>query len=213
MIESLQKILPWIATLSFAPKLAISIVILGIAGLALTLLWSKQPNVDYPEAKNHKPGAVEQRPLPKFVVGNDREEIRRLNGVRELTPLEDGLSLDKLPLGVFGYTTAWALPSDPSSVKDGTGGYGFSFNKSPGGTAVTEIHKSESNETYVIVYVSEEVRIKLEDPSRKISVSGIVFFNPYQENDKLIGVPVRRITKWNNRHPNDIGYIADVEII
>lgn len=41
-IESLQKIVPWVSTLAFVPKLTISFIVVAITVLFLLLVWTPQ---------------------------------------------------------------------------------------------------------------------------------------------------------------------------
>jgi len=147
-----------------------------------------------------------------FITAISLKELRLKLDTRKLEPLEEGLNLSKLR-GVFGYTVPWLLNSDPTGVVGGTGSSRLSLRNSRGGTAVMEVHKSKDGAVYVIAFISEQVRIKLVELTRKASFQTTVFFFPYNENNKAIAIPVNRIKKWEERSPREIGYIADVDLL
>jgi hypothetical protein len=43
MLETLQKLIPWVGTLSAAPKILLSLLILATAGFVLAVVWVPQP--------------------------------------------------------------------------------------------------------------------------------------------------------------------------
>lgn len=43
MLESIQKLIPWVGTLSQGPKALLSIVLIALCGFALAVIWVPQP--------------------------------------------------------------------------------------------------------------------------------------------------------------------------
>lgn len=147
-----------------------------------------------------------------LVVRDSAARIREATGVRELRPREEDLGIVRLPNGVFGFTVPWMFNTDPSGVVGGTGLDRISLHKAAGGTAVMEVHKSSSGENFVLVYVSEETLIRLQDQSRTVALDATLFFAPYEGNSHPVAIPTGRITMWQVRSPSGIGSIADARI-
>jgi hypothetical protein len=44
MLESIQRLIPWVGTLSQGPKVLLSIVVIALAGFTLAVIWLPQPS-------------------------------------------------------------------------------------------------------------------------------------------------------------------------
>ena len=49
MFEALQKLVPWLGTLTTTPKVLLSLVVLGISGFVLAVVWVPQPHLVDPQ--------------------------------------------------------------------------------------------------------------------------------------------------------------------
>jgi len=213
-IEALQKLVPWAAGLTLAPKLAISLVIFGLAALALGLMWNPAPkrNQEVVALPKRPSNQGPPQPLGSFVVGESTDEIRNLNGVRELQPLEDDLDIARLPNGVFGFIPPWSITTRRLGAGGDAGGERISLHKTNNGATLVELHKSSRGEIFVLAYVTEDILTRLQNPTREDPLDATLFFAPYKGNDRLIGIPTRRLVAWEERSPSEIGDIADIRV-
>lgn len=122
------------------------------------------------------------------------EDIRRETGVRELLPLENDNEISRLPNGVFGYTTPWALNGliflDNIQLQQ---------DRSYFGNILVEIHKISQDKAIVLVYITQSTLARLQDPNREEPLHEHAFIEKYKEHDQLVGLPLPRLIMWDSR--------------
>jgi hypothetical protein len=196
-------------------KILVSIWILFSAAVIIGLIFAKQQghnDQSSPMMDSAAAGSVSQtRGLAAIVAAESVQDLRRLNGVRALRPLENDLSLRELPPGVYGFTVPWIINSDPTGIVGGTGINRITLEESSGGTSVMEIHKRGDDQVYVVGYVSETDLIRLQDPSRATNADVALFFAPFREFSIPVAIPVSRIQKSRNRSVAD-QYVDDLSV-
>ena len=139
--------------------------------------------------------------LGPFIAKNNKDEIRSMNGVRELWPTEEDLQLSDLPNGVFGFTRSVQVEfKDFDQLK---------LVKDPSRRSV-EVHKTSQGKVIFVVYVSKADATKLLSPTLDGALRVIVQFKPYKEYDQIVGIPASHLVEWNHRHGSEFGIFADV---
>jgi hypothetical protein len=117
--------------------------------------------------------------------------IRSTHGVRPLMPMENGLKIQHLPNGVYGYHVPWALDDLPNSL--------LGLQRGKGGTYVAEIHKSGSGGLFIMGFVDQGSLIRLQNPNRTEPVHTHVFFEPYEGYVYPVSIPVDKILESDHR--------------
>ncbi len=149
-----------------------------------------------------------------FLIRASKEEIRRENDVRALQGFEDGMDFSRLPNGVFGFAP-WRALRRLSRVddirlnrEDPRDDIVIEFTKR---VYKTEIHKTTQGKIVVLVYLAENDLMRLQDPTRKHPARVNAFLKPYKEYSRPIGIPVSRLTLWENREMVEMNYV-EIEI-
>ena len=158
----------------------------------------------FPRPETRK-GRDARNNLP-VISENTIEEIREINGVRALEPLQNGLDISRLPHGIFGFVTPWGVKSP-----------GLTLYRRKINTYQLEIHKSSgSGQIYVVGYVSPESLLSLQDQLRDSPAKVILFLVPF---DGMVpaAIPYSRVIGSANRWiSGDEGqgsyYIIDMSI-
>lgn len=148
-----------------------------------------------------------------FIVEDDIDASREVNQVRELTPLQEGLNICKLPKGVFGYEQPHLI--DRILHEGWNGVCELSLSKSPPDVPWDdrlEIHKSSDGNVFVFAYVSESNLLSLQDQSRRQEIDFFLFNKPFKEHSRLIGIPLSRIKAWSDRDIEDNVTVIDATL-
>jgi hypothetical protein len=165
-----------------------------------------------------KPQATVE-PLPNFIMAESVEKLREKQGVRPMRDTENELSLYHISKGVFGWVESYKLNS-PRIWMEGSL-FGPDHRVLPMSTKLSqkrrytnevEIHKSDSGTVSVVVFVSDEPRMQLEDPSRRDATRIVVVFRLYKTYHQPIAIPRERLEYWESRSFGDNEPVADVWI-
>ena len=160
--------------------------------------------------------------LPAICTADALDELRAQLGVSAMAPAQNELTIQELPIGVFGYTRV-----NRFSLYEGTfvltGAYreGASFpvidnaiplHCSSSSDGDIEIHKSSDGRVYVVAFVSDETFISLTKLGRVERVRTVLRLRSRPEANHLIAIPRERLCWWRNRMLEDGARIADAEI-
>lgn len=138
----------------------------------------------------------------KIISAKTIEELRNINGVSELEPLEVGVLLTELPNGIYGFEVPWMINSNPVGVVGGTGVEKINLSRTRGGTSEMEVHKSSDGTIYIVGYLPSSVMIQVQKQTRKDPIPIILFLGP--ATDRVpIAIPMQRIINSKNRHAED----------
>jgi hypothetical protein len=228
LVENFFSLVPILQPYPYWVKVALSawvlLTALGVVGLLFFRIPQSEthpiePTMAAPSPANEKSvrtahlEATTALPAPSsqppVITAHSLADLRARNGVRELLPLENSRTLARLPNGVYGFEVPWMITSDPSNVGGGTGLDKITLERTGGGTAVMEVHKSIHGEVYIVGFVSQERLVRMQDPSRTNGEEVPLFFAPYLEFNELVAVPVGRIMSSDNRTVEGI-YVNDI---
>lgn len=199
MLSSFKQLADWTASLPTGPKLAISMIIICVAGFLLTLIWrdfsSIPAEVDTQIQSDQQNGALLRAIFVSTSVGIIRQEY----GVSRIEPRHEGRNIGKIPNKKFGFTPAWMLNTDPTGIVGGTGVEKIHLMATAMGTAVLEIHKLERGDFRIIASLDENSSTLLEDPSRKTPCVVTLVCQDPKELERVVSIPVERILEWDCR--------------
>ena len=206
-METFQRIAEWASELPTLPKAALSLVIVAIAGLALTLLWARPSEA---QAVRGRAGLswAEIQSSP-FGVERSFEDLRIQNGVTLVERHREGLRLEKLPNGIYGFCPPWMLNSYPTGVVSGTGLRRITIHRLRVGSNLLEIHKHQSGQIFALACTDESGLSALQDPSRRILWTGVLRLDETDQRSMAISIPVQRIVEWDAR-PTESCDLVDV---
>lgn len=137
----------------------------------------------------------------RVALGYTVEELRKVNGLREMLPLEEGQELSSLS-GVFGFVHYLIL--NTTRLRDEVD---FPVKRHRWAKGV-EVHKTANGNAMLLVYVDESTAARLGDSSGEVgSIFG--FFKSVDEHAVLVGLPIGRVLDWEHRasHPNGFAEI------
>ena len=129
-------------------------------------------------------------PPPKPYEHDDRLSLHKKLGVRPLSDLENGLSIDRLPCGVFGFVTSWTI-DDPHGL-----------HKHPEGTACFEIVKCKDASLKVVGYTGNEGFIALTSV-RDLPARVILTPVPHKEFLNIVSISLEDIKSSDHRYLPD----------
>lgn len=136
---------------------------------------------------------------PDIIAAETIDEIRTINGVSKMEPLQNDRPLARLKSSVVGFSTPWALDSDPRGIVGGTGLETLSLSRSPGGTVQLEIHKVASSEVYIVGYSSREAIVELRRQDRDELIEVMLLTAPYEEYSVPVAIPYSRLDNIDSR--------------
>lgn len=130
-------------------------------------------------------------PVPEPPDGGERETIRMRNGVRLIGPGEEGLPLDRLPGGVYGFSYSPATGAIPLFARHALGSF--------------EIHKPASGPPHMLGYLAVQEaeafeRAELQDVR--------LYPEPYGTSRTLLAVPGDRIVRAKGPSRSDGNYLS-----
>lgn len=109
----------------------------------------------------------------------DRQQIRSLYDLRELTQDEEGTSIDRLPGGIYGYTYSPAADNFPLFREKKVRCY--------------EAHKRRDGGSYLVGYLTAEEAEQVKDRQRRAVIH--LFAEPQGSADRLVLVPMARVAR------------------
>ena len=153
---------------------------------ALALCWALVLYLAHRHAANGGVTRIPPEPIPQPSSDATASSIlRKERGLRELRPLEEGMPISELPVGVYGFMTPWSVEHLASAH----------LGAQAGGTAVLELHKTQSGDVELVGYVSQETATRIENEGP------ILFFpEPWEEAKTLVTIPVPRIASAVEGH-------------
>ena len=151
------------------------ITLIGLVAAIITIVsfsfFSHKPNGI--EADREKPPSQTQPeskarvPVP-IRTDEDRERLRRAHGVRKIHSLEEGMSINRLPNGIFGFISA----SELSFILLGLDRPEWiALNIEMDRITDMEIHKTSRGALFVLVYMDEGQLLQLQDPERAAALA------------------------------------------
>ena len=125
----------------------------------------------------------------------DQEPLRAAHQVRLVTEAEEGVPVNVLPGGVYGFTYSPGLPNAPLFMTRRYRSY--------------EIHKLPGGETFVVAFTDSETARLLETAISEVTIQ--VQPEPRESAKALVTVPYSRI-KQHRQHaaPNQDGFRVTV---
>lgn len=124
-----------------------------------------------------------------------QETLRETDQVRLVTTEEEGLGVNALPNGVYGFTYSPALPNAPLFAQRRFRSY--------------ETHKLASGETYIVGFAPPEVVQQV--VSSPVEVTVVIQPEPDGEAQTLVKIPYARIRKHGQyAAPNQHGFTVTV---
>ena len=107
----------------------------------------------------------------------DQQALRATHEVRLVTPEEEGLGVNALPLGVYGFTYSPALPNAPLFAERRFRSY--------------ETHKPADGDIYVIGFADVETAAAIESTAHERAIQ--IQPEPDSTSNVLVKVPYSRI--------------------
>lgn len=129
-----------------------------------------------PDAQVNKP-AHHSSNKSAALVPQEVETLRAIHQVKLIEPKDEGVAIETLPGGVFGFTYS---PQEQSPL--------FSIKM----FQIFEVHKTIAGEVQIIGFISAEEAQKLADPHEEF-VSIQLYPEPYERAVKAIGIPKSHI--------------------
>ena len=140
--------------------------------------------------------------IGQIISAETIKELRQINGVSKLNPLEFGRALTNLPNGRFGFERVRHINNYSSSEFDSTI-FDSSVLDSPNFThRVMEVHKSSIGAIYIVGHLPPSVLVQVQKPNRKDPIDVILFFQP-ATNLVPVAIPVERIVQSYSRRAKD----------
>ena len=125
----------------------------------------------------------------------DQETLRSTDGVRVVTVEEEGMGIDALPHGVYGFTYSPALPNAPLWAQRRYRGY--------------ETHKLANGEIFVIGFADVETAAKIESAQGDQTVQ--IQPEPDATASILVKIPYSRIGHHRQHAaPNERGFTVTI---
>ncbi len=122
-----------------------------------------------------------------------QESLRTTHGVRLVTVEEEGVGVDKLPTGVYGYSYSPGLPNAPL----------FATRRH----RAFEIHKVAHGEVCITGFVSADAARQVLSAAEDITIQ--VQPHPEDGGEALVVIPVSRIRNHKGYSaPNQLGFTA-----
>jgi hypothetical protein len=122
-----------------------------------------------------------------------QESLRTAHAVRLVSRDEEGVGVDKLPGGVYGYSYSPGLPNAPLFAERRHRAF--------------EIHKFESGEVSVTGFASADVARLIASATEDVTIQ--VQPHPEEGGDTLVEIPVSRIRNHKGYSaPNQLGFTA-----
>ena len=141
--------------------------------------------------------------IGQIISAETIKELRQINGVSELNPLEIGRALTNLPNGRFGFERVRHINNYSSSEFDSTIFDSSVLDDSPNFThRVMEVHKSSIGAIYIVGHLPPSVLVQVQKPNRKDPIDVILFFQP-ATNLVPVAIPVERIVQSYSRRAKD----------
>ena len=121
----------------------------------------------------------------------DQEEVRASHGVQLVVAQAEGIGVNALPGGVYGYTYSPGLPNAPLFATRRYRSY--------------ETHKLASGEVFVVAYADEGAALQIASASANVTVR--VHPEPSPDASVLVKIPYARI-RQHRQHaaPNQDGF-------
>jgi hypothetical protein len=168
------------------------------------------PSAPPPEAPVEAQAVNEQQ----IIFAESGAHLRCITEVRALRNEENGLPVSRLPHGVFGWIEAWKvntpvmrlMSTPPVDVLSARLMAEDAFNNA------IEIHKGQNASVYVVLFLTEETRRRLEDLARTQPIEATATFRQYREYVHIAAVPIGRMMYWDARAFADGQPTADCRI-
>jgi len=120
-----------------------------------------------------------------------QEVLRRAHAVRVVSDAEEGTGVDRLPVGVYGFTYSPALPNAPV----------FALKR----YRCYETHKIASGEIFVVGFAGADVARQIESAAGDVTV--VIQPEPDLEAAVLVTIPYSRIRRHRQyAAPNEHGF-------
>ena len=124
-----------------------------------------------------------------------QEVLRETDQVRVVTTEEEGMGVNALPAGVYGFTYSPALPNAPLFAQRRFRSY--------------ETHKLASGEIFIVGFASADVAQQVESAPAEITV--VIQPEPDEQAQTLVTIPYSRIRKHGQyAAPNQHGFTVAV---
>ncbi|MBI4264221.1 MAG: hypothetical protein HY657_07585 [Acidobacteria bacterium] len=125
----------------------------------------------------------------------DQEALRAAHAVRIVTAEEEGTGVDRLPVGVYGFTYSPGLPNAPLFAQRRYRSY--------------EIHKLASGEVFIVGFTTRALACDLSTAQGELSLQ--VQPEPEREFDTLVTIPYSRIRQHRQyAAPHQHGFMVTV---
>jgi hypothetical protein len=125
----------------------------------------------------------------------DQQALRATHEVRLVTPEEEGLGVNALPLGVYGFTYSPALPNAPLFAERRFRSY--------------ETHKLADGDIYVIGFADVETAAAIESTAHERAIQ--IQPEPDGTSNVLVKVPYSRIRQHRQyAAPNQHGFSVTI---
>src|SRR6185436_3670925 len=125
----------------------------------------------------------------------DQQALRQAHGVRIVTAAEEGMGVNALPGGVYGFTYSPALPNAPLFAVRRFRSY--------------ETHKLASGEVFVIGFTTADAAVRLKPEDEEVTVQ--IQPEPDGESTVLVAIPYSRVRHHRGyAAPNEHGFTVTV---
>lgn len=221
-MDTVRTILDLWSSYSLAARIVIFVTLAIVLFIWIVLLpWiqSGAANGSVQSEPPHQSKESTESELPSIRFGDTVDELRKINGVRELGNSENGLNLFQLPNGVLGWVEAYKLDSPSIWIRNAAFGSDYIVAESRTQLRMTkerssdvEIHKAQDGVVRILAFVNESSRLQLQQPSRAASTQVLLAFREYEEYRFAVSIPRDRIEWLHHREFGDGEAVADARV-
>ena len=124
-------------------------------------------------------------------------QIREEEGLRELSALESGKSINDIPNKTVSFVSVYFLTITPHETFENI--LDSKVNRFKSGDSYYEIHKIESNIVYLCGFVGAETAYRFNLLDGEYLLDFVLTAVPLNDNDNLVLIPIERIVKSSRR--------------
>ncbi|HJT22372.1 MAG TPA: hypothetical protein VJ746_18005 [Nitrospira sp.] len=178
----------WVSYYVVAVALVVGLIVFLIARVNSPVSWTDM--VTGKGGLKNQPGEIARRPEAR-AIPEDLTRLRRQRQLRPLTPAEDGIKMQDLPEGAYGFSMC-----DAMSVR--------ARRSTP---SLLEVHKYHDRIVYYVGYASTDDIEKYLARQKNFHI--FLSSDPREKASSLLQIPVDFIAKCDVRPAGD-GYLFDL---
>jgi hypothetical protein len=231
MIDTMKSFLDFWTSYTLLVRLVIFLTITAVLSIWFFLLpWLQSRETSAVNLPNESSlpilmTSIKEKPVsivnpPAIKSAYTAEEIRVMNGVRELTNSENELNLYRLPNGVYGWVEAYHLnspelwiPNSPFGPDHLVLASNTKLRKIRKWNGDVEVHKDKDGVVRILAFINDSSRIELQQPIRTEPIRVLLAFRNYEECRHAVSIPRERIRSFHHRNFGDDETVADACVV